>query len=189
MFLALKLHLTTDYNFIQYNGKLSGGKASPQSRALAARLQTEENCLEFFIANFVDRFMNDNGVVSFIGEFSNKPSFEIWHKFQRLKDQKNINLEKDIEYLYPNFHQLKDLSFVLRQIYDKKVSIISILILTKKLKLYDKWETEDDPFLSGMKFFLRKMSSFFEVPNEKITSAVASAKQKAINSVSLCEGD
>jgi len=172
----MKLHLTTDYNFLQYNGKTRSVKSNAISKGLASRLLTEENCFEFFLANHIHHFMNHNVVSGFIGDFASKDSFSIWRKFQEDQNRRNYILENDLKSLRGQFKELADFQVAFSLLLNKKIAPLSLFILARKLKLNDKWSKSDDPLTQETSFFFNKASYFFNMDDDKFLQIINKIK-------------
>ena len=60
IYLALKLHFSSDYDYIKYNGKVNASLASYQKRKdqfffkKLARIYNKEQIEHFFVSNFIE---------------------------------------------------------------------------------------------------------------------------------------
>lgn len=107
---ALKLHFTSDYDFIKYSGKVR--KISEESflkrkdqflfRKLERKYDDQE-LTNFFVANFVS-----NAGVRWVGEMNGPESEKIYLSWQKRIEAFSYFLKQDLEYIADNVSNPRD---------------------------------------------------------------------------------
>jgi len=145
---ALKLHFTSDYDYVKYHGKANASVNSFLKRndrpffGRVARTYKEET-KDFFVSNFL---VNPKG---WVGQFSDENYVEYKKRIQSIK----YNYKSDIQHLSMQTEKFDGLfecngqhPLLLKQFMSKKIKIETICILERLLgfcKNFDKQIDED----------------------------------------------
>jgi hypothetical protein len=98
---ALKLHFTSDYDFIKYGGKVR--KISDESflkrkdQYLFRKLErkySDDELTDFFVSNFISQ-----AGVRWVGEMSGPESEKVYMSWKGRMDTFSYNLKQDLEYI------------------------------------------------------------------------------------------
>jgi hypothetical protein len=180
IFLSLGLHFKQPkYDFYKYNGKLRNCELKPTEfwfRKFAARLQTEENVINFFVANFVDGYCQHNRIEGFARNFCHKENFNIYKAWQARMNSLHYNFQKELA-----DHSVKDLieikdgqhPLIFSLYLGKKMSLETICVLTVCIpKLLEYWRstTTDPILLPEFCTFCEKYRTFFSIDKQKFTA-------------------
>ena len=165
MYIGLKLHFTTDYDYKKYSGKTSATKASFLKRrdrnffAKTAR-KYDDKTLDYFIANF------SKSPKGYIGDF-NEENYMEWSK---TKQSLSYNFLNDMSLLclqVDNFNSIFSCyngqhSVLLKNFLAKRITIESMVILDGLLSYVKKWdkELEDDLVWPDVRRLVVKYSAF-----------------------------
>ena len=145
MYLGLKLHFTTNYDYTRYGGKTSATKASflkRRDRFFFARVakKYDDKTLEYYIANFV------KSPKGWLGDFSEE-NYMDWMKY---KQSLTYNFMTDMNVL---FTQVDDFDTIfslqkgqhpvlLKNFLAKRISLETMVILDGLLNYVGKWDKE-----------------------------------------------
>ena len=132
MYLGLKLHFTTDYDFTRYGGKTSASKASflkRRDRNFFARVARKygESTQDYFISNFV---CSPKG---WLGDF-NEDNYNKWMKH---KQSLTYNFINDMSFLFSQISEFDEIfscnsgqhPVLLKNFLAKRISLESMVIL------------------------------------------------------------
>lgn len=172
MYLGLKLHFNTDYDYIRYGGKTSASKASfinRRDRHFFARVARKygESTQDYFISNFV---ASPKG---WLGDF-NETNYNTWLKH---KQSLTYNFIQDMSVV---FMQVEDFNSIfscqngqhpllLKNFLAKRISLETMVILQGLLnyvKQFDK-ELKDDLVWPDNRRLIVKYGAFLNYDKEK----------------------
>ena len=132
MYLGLKLHFTTDYDYVRYGGKTSASKASflkRRDRNFFARVARKygESTQDYFISNFV---CSPKG---WLGDF-NEDNYNKWMKH---KQSLTYNFITDMSFLFSQISEFDEIfscnsgqhPVLLKNFLAKRISLESMVIL------------------------------------------------------------
>jgi hypothetical protein len=132
MYLGLKLHFTTDYDYTRYGGKTSASKASflkRRDRNFFARVARKygESTQDYFISNFV---CSPKG---WLGDF-NEDNYNKWMKH---KQSLTYNFINDMSFLFSQISEFDEIfscnsgqhPVLLKNFLAKRISLESMVIL------------------------------------------------------------
>jgi len=172
MYLGLKLHFTTDYDYKKYGGKTSASKASFLRRrdrnffAKTAR-KYDDKTLDYFIANFV------KSPKGYIGEFSEENYME-WSKN---KQSLSYNFLNDMSILFAQVEDFNSIfscndgqhSVLLKNFLAKRISLETMVILQGLLNYIKHWDKElqDDLIWPDNRRLIVKYGAFLTYDKHK----------------------
>lgn len=172
---ALKLHFTSKYDYIKYNGKIK--KITEETfmkrkdiyffRKIERKYKDEE-LVNFFVSNFV----SDNGL-SWVGEMSGIESEKIyaaWKKriesFSYITKQELLDISDDTEGLNKLLNSINgEHPPLLKYYFAKRVSPETLLAFDASFNLFEIWDRkiDDDIIWSDVSSFLKKYRPFVKV--------------------------
>ena len=104
---ALKLHFTSDYDFVKYGGKIrtisEEAFLKRKDQYLFRKLErkySDEELTNFFVANFVS-----NAGVRWVGEMNGPESEKIYLNWQKRMESFSYFLKQDLQYIEDNVDQ------------------------------------------------------------------------------------
>lgn len=170
IFQALKLHYESPkYDYFKYNGRLRTQPKNPDKKfnGLALRLLTQDKVENFFAANIIEKFIKNNSIPNYVGEYYNKQAIQTLQKWQLFHDDQSIAF---IEYIKSKT-RLKTILFkgenmplLYNDIYDGKVTIdIAANLLYHYPSIESKWDQyKDDPLYNSLHGVVMKHKNFIE---------------------------
>ena len=172
LFLAFKMHFTTEYDFNLYLGRLGTRKytESIHAKIITDQWQTEENIKKFLLFSFIDYYQINNSVNTYIGNFANKEAFQSIKKVSAMFNTRTYDSKTFLRLFYEeqkSFGKLKDFLLVSDYYYQKKISIYTLSYIMTSLGLEKYWEV-DDPLLTDFCLFLKKLGKFINKETENI---------------------
>ena len=145
MYLGLKLHFTTDYDYKKYGGKTSASKGSflkRRDRYFFARVAKKygDNTLDYYIANFV------KSPKGWLGDFSE----ENYNEWTKNKQSLTYNFISDMNILFPQVEDFESIfscnngqhSVLLKNFLAKRITVETMVILDGLLSYVKKWDKE-----------------------------------------------
>jgi hypothetical protein len=175
LYLGLKLHFTSDYDFTRYGGKTSASKASflkRRDRYFFARVARKygDKTQEYYIANFV------KSPKGWLGDFSEENYLE-WSKN---KQSLTYNFLQDMSFLFDqvdDFNSIFSLQngkhpVLLKNILAKRVSIETAVILQGLLNYVKRFDEgmKDDLVWPDTRRLIVKYAAFLSYDREKCKS-------------------
>ncbi len=104
---ALKLHFTSDYDFVKYGGKIrtisEEAFLKRKDQYLFRKLErkyNDEELTNFFVANFVS-----NAGVRWVGEMNGPESEKVYLNWQKRMEAFSYYLKQDLQYIEDNVDQ------------------------------------------------------------------------------------
>lgn len=172
MYLGLKLHFTTDYDYDQYKGKTSASKASflkRKDRNFFARVARKynESTQDYFISNFVQ------SPKGWLGDF-NETNYNNWKKYKQSLTY-NFVTEMNVVFLQvANFDEIFSCNsgqhpVLLKNFLAKRISLETMVILQGLLnyvKQFDK-ELKDDLVWPDNRRLVVKYGAFLNYDKQK----------------------
>jgi hypothetical protein len=172
MYLGLKLHFTTEYDYTRYGGKTSASKASflkRKDRSFFARVARKygESTQDYFISNFV---CSPKG---WLGDFKEENYLE-WSKN---KQALTYNFITDMRFLFSQISHFDDIfscqngqhPVLLKNFLAKRISLETMVILQGLLnyvKQFDK-ELKDDLVWPDNRRLVVKYGAFLNYDKQK----------------------
>ena len=110
VYMAVKLHFTTDYNYFDYDGKVNiklDTFTKRNDRYFFHKLSTkykQDEILDFFVANFIDKDKN------WVGNLLENDGREIYLNYKKVKDNFNYHFRNDFVNILNDFSS-KRISF------------------------------------------------------------------------------
>lgn len=145
MYLGLKLHFTTDYDYKKYGGKTSASKGSflkRRDRYFFSRVAKKygDNTLDYYIANFV------KSPKGWLGDFSE----ENYNEWTKNKQSLTYNFISDMNILFPQVEDFESIfscnngqhSVLLKNFLAKRITVETMVILNGLLNYVKKWDKE-----------------------------------------------
>jgi len=154
VYLAVKLHFTTNYNYVGYDGKVNcrletftRGNARYFFHKLSTKYDKNE-ILDFFVSNFCE---NDK---KWVGNLLQNDGRETYLNYKKVKDNFSYHFRNDCTNICNDFNA-KRLSFnnglecfggqhprLLRLLLQKRVSIQTTIVLNEVLSFIKNWNKE-----------------------------------------------
>lgn len=177
IFYAIVLHLTGDkYNFFLYHGKVKNQKATAFAERLSRKFKTEEDVINFFIANQIHFYMNHQKVNTWIGNFCDKPAILVWEKYIGKLETQDYQLKSEAKLLLELGSKLKSFHDVYPLVSKGKVSVATVSNFLIRFKLTS-WKTED-PLLEEFYTFVFRIADFVKISKEKFEKAILTARSE-----------
>jgi len=172
VYLGLKLHFTTDYDYTRYGGRTSASKASflkRKDRNFFARVarKYDEKTVDYFVSNFI------KSPKGYIGDFREENYLE-WSKNKQAMTYKFIT---DMSYLFSQVSHFDDIfslqkgkhPVLLKNFLAKRISLETMVILQGLLnyvKQFDK-DMNEDIIWPDTRRMIVKYSAFLNYDKEK----------------------
>ncbi len=103
MFLALKLHFTSKYDFVKYQGRTRAQQVLPREKwaieRIARKYQHVDDLKNFFVANMANSFLTKGKVDTFINNYSTKEAAEYFEQSENWWNATSYNLTTDLRKL------------------------------------------------------------------------------------------
>jgi hypothetical protein len=172
MYLGLKLHFTTDYDYGKYGGKTSASKGSflkRKDRYFFARVARKygDKTQEYYIANFI------KSPKGWLGDFSEDNYLE-WTKN---KQSLTYNFITDMSLLFSQISHFDDIfslqtgqhPVLLKNFLAKRINLETMVILQGLLNYVEKWDKElkDDLVWPDVRRLVVKYGAFLTYDKEK----------------------
>ena len=177
---ALKLHFTSDYDFIKYGGKIR--KISEESflkrkdQYLFRKLErkyNDEELTDFFVANFVSK-----AGVRWVGEMNGPESEKIYLNWLKRIEAFSYYLKQDLETILDNCNNsasrillVESTHPVLLKMYmSGKIAAETIIAFDIAFDILDKWNKEIDDVIVWPEFYkqLTKYRPFIKIDKAAI---------------------
>lgn len=181
IFLALRLHFETDYDFHKYRGKINAKLKDNEKYAaerISLRFKDEETVIDFFVANMCDIFLKEDRITTFLPAYAKKEKlriYEDWANFFKSYSYVLSNewLELDSSLLEMiKIGETKSHPKIFVLFMDGKVSFnLFSAIACLDTRIITKWKECDDEFLFGKYLkLLEKYLPFIKdrLPKEKL---------------------
>lgn len=188
IFQTLRFHYESPkYDYFLYNGRLKKQPQNPHKNfdGLAARLITQDKVEDFFASNIVDKFIKNNSIPNYIGEYCNRESLNTMNKWKQIQSEQQQIIKEHVK----TKTRLKILLFsgenmpiIYNDVYDGKTSIDTVSnILYYYPSILKKWtKFENDPlfnslhnivmrhqiFLKNKKYICENLNKIFENLNK-----------------------
>ena len=172
MYLGLKLHFTTDYDYTRYSGKTSATKSSflkRKDRNFFAKVARKygESTQDYFVSNFV---CSPKG---WLGDF-NATNYNDWMKY---KQSLTYNFTNEMSFLFSQVSEFDEIfscqkgkhPVLLKNYLAKRISLQSMVILqglVGYVKQFDK-ELKDDLVWPDNRRLIVKYGAFLSYDKEK----------------------
>tara|TARA_Y100000004_G_C8841510_1_gene380708 strand:- start:40 stop:621 length:582 start_codon:yes stop_codon:yes gene_type:complete len=172
MYLGLKLHFTTDYDYNRYGGKTSASKASflkRKDRYFFSRVakKYDDKTLDYYVSNFV------KSPKGWLGDFKEENYLE-WSKN---KQSLTYNFITDMSFLFTivdNFDSIFSCQngqhpVLLKNFLAKRITVETMVILQGLLNYIRQWDKElkDDLVWPDNRRLIVKYSAFLNYDEEK----------------------
>ena len=154
VYMAVKLHFTTDYNYFDYDGKVNiklDTFTKRNDRYFFHKLSTKYNqneILDFFVANFIEKDKN------WIGNLLDSDGREIYLNYKKVKDNFKFHFRNDFDNIVNDFNT-KRISFddgfvcnsgqhprLLRLLIQRRASFQTFVVLDQVLSFIKNWNKE-----------------------------------------------
>jgi hypothetical protein len=166
---ALKLHFTSDYDFVKYGGKIR--KISEESflkrkdQFLFRKLERKYNddqLTDFFVANFVSQ-----AGVRWVGEMSGQESEKVYLNWCKRIEAFSYYLKQDLEVILDNCNNsvsrillVESTHPVLLKMYMAgKIAAETVVAFDIAFNIFDKWNEEIDDTIVWPEFY-RQLSKY-----------------------------
>jgi hypothetical protein len=182
LFEAVRLHLSSNYDFFKYNGKL--GKRMPKKITHAAsyivtKIADEDHLIYYLIANQIHYYFEHGRFCSFFPDIVNDTGLENYKKFLNSLKSLEVNLYSEFETLKAKdeIKRLADINDVVTMFYQKQLSLFTILHLLKFAHLLrKKWKSTDDPLANDFINFLERIEPFLKFREEIFSNIIRSVR-------------
>jgi len=192
IFLALKLHFNSNYNFLRYNGKLSPQTLTVKEgfilNKLNSKLPTEEMIINFFVYNMVESWWKNGNIATYYGNYVNKEYILAYEKWQAWLDSSEHNFRNDL--LQFECKKLKDIVTldtghpeVFKVMSSGRMhpsSVAILLICAPQILRY--WEAKAaDPVMEQFVKTIKSYSVFLKINQERHTKILENQFKKLYN--------
>ena len=172
MYLGLKLHFTTDYDYNRYGGRTSATKASflkRKDRNFFARVarKYDESTQDYFVSNFVQ------SPKGWLGDF-NETNYNNWKKY---KQSLTYNFITDMSFLFGQISHFDDIfslqtgqhPVLLKNFLAKRISLETMVILQGLLNYVKRFDEgmKDDLVWPDKRRLIVKYGAFLEYDKQK----------------------
>jgi len=172
LYLGLKLHFTSDYDFHQYNGRTSASKASfikRKDRYFFARVARKygESTQDYFISNFV------HSPKGWLGDFSE----DNYLKWSKNKQSLTYNFITDMSLLFSQISHFDDIfslqtgqhPVLLKNFLAKRISLETMVILQGLLNYVKRFDEgmKDDLVWPDNRRLIVKYGAFLKYDKQK----------------------
>ena len=172
MYLGLKLHFTSEYDYTQYGGKTRASKASflkRKDRYFFARVarKYDDKTLDYFVANFT------KSPKGWLGDFKEENYLE-WSKN---KQSLTYNFITDMSLLFSQISHFDEIfslqkgqhPVLLKNFLAKRISLETMVILQGLLNYVKRWDKElkDDLVWPDQRRLIVKYAAFLNYDEQK----------------------
>ena len=171
---ALRLHFTTEYDYLKYNGKTNVTKTNFATRKdkysfykLSRRYDFEE-LKKFYIANILSKD------IQWIGDITGQEGEENYKKWQKRNEALTYTFESDIMYLFDKYKPVELIKVngypkLLSELMEQNISIETVIIMNDMLKFLPMWEQKIDDDLIWPEYLkkIKKYTPFVLYQKEK----------------------
>jgi hypothetical protein len=189
MFMALKLHFTSKYDFVKYHGRTRASKVQARERyaleRIARKFTDEDQLKNFFVANMANSFLTKGKVDTFIGNYATKEAVEIMDVADNWWNATSYNLATDLRTL-SNLNDDGKIGETIRcvggdhpqiftQYLDGKISfntIVCVVIWRPVFLTYWEKNCEDTILFGSYINFLKKYIPLISKDKQKITEII-----------------
>lgn len=179
LYIALKQHFTTDYDFIKYNGKVKANVASfekrPDYRRFVA-LAKKPELQDFIVANLVS-----GQRTNWVGDLLTPEAEQCYFDWRARNEAIEYRFREQLLFLNDDF----DSNFVVSDRNHPKLFRLMIegalwpetpVVFNRLVKFSKRWDRQmpDDYMWSHWRTFVQKYDAFVRCDNEKIKSLILS---------------
>lgn len=179
LYLAVKNHFTTSYDYFKYNGKVNAKEESflkRKDKFFFAKLQRKYNndqLRDLFVSNFAD------GEDFWIGNVLTQKAEGVYNEWKARQIKLSYIFEQDLKFL-KDYYSERNLDFnslfvmedghpiLLQCVLRNDIFVETMIIIDKTLNYSKKWnKVLDDPVWTEFKKRMDKYSPFINFDNEK----------------------
>ena len=179
LYLAVKNHFTTSYDYFKYNGKVNAKEESflkRKDKFFFAKLQRKYNndqLRDLFVSNFAD------GEDFWIGNVLTQKAEGVYNEWKARQIKLSYIFEQDLKFLR-DYYSERNLDFnslfvmedghpiLLQCVLRNDIFVETMIIIDKTLNYSKKWnKVLDDPVWTEFKKRMDKYSPFINFDNEK----------------------
>ena len=179
LYLAVKNHFTTSYDYFKYNGKVNAKEESflkRKDKFFFAKLQRKynnEQLRDLFVSNFAD------GEDFWIGNVLTQKAEGVYNEWKARQIKLSYIFEQDLKFLR-DYYSERNLDFnslfvmedghpiLLQCVLRNDIFVETMIIIDKTLNYSKKWnKVLDDPVWTEFKKRMDKYSPFISFDNEK----------------------
>lgn len=175
IYVAVKNHFNSDYDFFKYRGNVRVTKISFDKRndrkffELISHKFSYKEILEIFVANYIDN------CDFWIGDIVSEETLTIWKSWKGRIQNFNYWFSMDCEIIFSNdiktLFSCKNNShpLLLKLVLQKKIMLESIVVLNELIPFLDKWneKLKDDPLWQQFYIKCKKYTPFLGVINKE----------------------
>jgi len=182
IFEGIRLHLTSNYDFKKYNGKIKR-KNFPKIYLgrLMKEIQTRNQMIFYFLWNQIEFEKRDGRYSAFIGDFLSDECMKNYKRFVGLAKNFDYHIESEFG-RFLTFHKLSDLkdsNVILEQYYTDKFNFLTLMCIYKFTKIKDYWETDKRPLMGELLRKLENAEIFFNFPKQRFVEAFTKSINKS----------
>lgn len=179
LWLSLKAHFTSNYNYFTYKGRVSATVDAYEKRKdklYFKRLSKHPDPGGLVVANFA---LNKD---IWVGDLFTENGSEAYLKWKKYRHSTEYQFKSELEYILRNEDKLEDMIRVTdgklpelaRLYFAKKVSKETLVILNKVINFYPHWNKnlKDEPMWDHLETIFLKFSPFLEVETDKYSRIV-----------------
>lgn len=187
---ALKLHFTTDYDFIKYKGKVNYSVSQFDKNKhkfvydKLARKYSDDDLLKFFLANFL---VNDT---VWVQDLLSQEAYENFVNFNKRQQSLSYIFENDLINIFNDENHKKifksnssDFPLLLTKLLRNEVSSETVIIMNEFLNFIPKWEAsiKDDFIWPRIKTKLLKYKPFLHYDKDKFKILLVNSVKEFMN--------
>lgn len=176
LYRAIKLHFSTEYDFIKYNGKVKYTvdqfNKNPHKYVYEkiSRKYTDDTIIDFYVSNFLK---NEN---IWVQELLGIESEEIFTQFLKRKQSLFYNFNNDLTYIFENYESGNILNCesgkfpnLLLQLIRNEINLETIVIMDHYMNLVSRWNKKinDDILWPKIKTKILKYRPFITFDKDK----------------------
>lgn len=178
IYLAIKQHFNSNYDYFKYHGKT---RAVKETTFLArkdrffferiAKLYTKKEILEqYFVANFL------HDPKGWVGNFTKENYLEA----QKKQESLSYTVRKDLDFLLGKIDEPKDLfkkhrQLVIREYVNGNVALETLIVLDKFVHFSRIWNQEFDPIWEEVYKLMQNYEGFLKFDREKTKKVLIKA--------------
>ena len=178
LFLALKNHFTTDYDFFKYHGKTRAKQESFLKRKdrffyqKLSRKIVATDMQEYIVANLL-------AGRKWVREFTDDEAMETFTKYRKVMESLSYTFENEIDSLFSQYDNPKEifscngqLPPIVTEFIGNRISIQTLVILNRFVKFKNKLDTEleDDYIWSQYSRLIDKYQPFLHYDSQRMAN-------------------
>lgn len=180
LYLAIKAHFKSDYDYFKYNGKVKAGDLIKRKDRFnfhkLARKYDDEQIVDFFVSNAV--YMSEK--YFYPDHLTTDEADTIYKRFKERKQDFLPHFEKDVKYLidaYPSFLKIEKgtMPFILKAVISSKISYETFIALEELMEFFKDFDEklgDDDLFWPQVKQKCKNFQPFVWFAHDELRNVV-----------------